>query len=129
MLCLPAGWPVWVIGRWLGLGLPVLCLMGGVRNIAFSRCEPHDPGIGLYMRPEELQALLDRRPFVPVRIHLSDGTFFDVRHPEIAELTPTHVEISLDDLSNSPLITRLIRCSLSYVVGIERVSGPNRSSR
>ena len=81
------------------------------------------------MRPEELKALLDRRPFVPVRIHLSDGSFFDVRHPELADLTPTQIEISLDDLSNSPLASRLIRCSLKHVVGIERVNGPNRSSK
>jgi len=31
---------------------------------------------------EEILALLRTRPFVPFRIHLLDGTTYDVRHPE-----------------------------------------------
>ena len=34
------------------------------------------------MRPEELRELLATRPFVPLRIHLTDGKSFDIRHPD-----------------------------------------------
>lgn len=36
------------------------------------------------MRPKELQDVLHVQPFVPFRIHLSNGKTYDVRHPELA---------------------------------------------
>ena len=34
------------------------------------------------MPPEELRITLRQRPFVPFRLHLTDGRSFDVPHPE-----------------------------------------------
>ena len=34
------------------------------------------------MRPEDLSGLLRAQPFVPFRIHMTDGRFFDIVHPE-----------------------------------------------
>jgi hypothetical protein len=34
------------------------------------------------MNPEELFAAVHRRPFVPFRLHVSDGSSYDVRHPD-----------------------------------------------
>jgi hypothetical protein len=36
------------------------------------------------MKPEELIEILSERPFVPVRIFLSNGRTHDIRHPEMA---------------------------------------------
>lgn len=36
------------------------------------------------MRAEELKALLDRRPFQPIRLQISSGEIVDVLHPEMA---------------------------------------------
>ena len=36
------------------------------------------------MRPDESQELLRRRPFQPLRLHLTDGTIYEIRHPELA---------------------------------------------
>ena len=36
------------------------------------------------MRPDEFQALLRLRPFKPFRVYLSNGSPFEVRHPEMA---------------------------------------------
>jgi hypothetical protein len=33
--------------------------------------------------PEDLRNMLMQQPFVPFRIHLSDGRIFDVRHREM----------------------------------------------
>jgi hypothetical protein len=34
------------------------------------------------MPPEELRTALRQQPFVPLRLHLTDGRSFDVSHPE-----------------------------------------------
>jgi hypothetical protein len=34
------------------------------------------------MRPEELTELLRVRPFVPLRIHLTDGQSYEIHHPD-----------------------------------------------
>ena len=36
------------------------------------------------MRHEDLIELLEERPFVPLRLHLSNGRTHDIRHPEMA---------------------------------------------
>jgi hypothetical protein len=32
---------------------------------------------------EQVLALLQARPFIPFRLHLLDGTSFEIRHPEL----------------------------------------------
>jgi hypothetical protein len=34
------------------------------------------------MPPDELRGLIRAQPFVPFRLHLTDGRAFDVRHPD-----------------------------------------------
>lgn len=34
------------------------------------------------MNPQDLYNLLRTKPFVPFRLHLTDGTAYEVRHPE-----------------------------------------------
>mgnify|MGYP001291991425 CR=1 FL=1 len=36
------------------------------------------------MSEEDLKSALKREPFVPLRLHLSNGLTYDVRHPENA---------------------------------------------
>ena len=35
------------------------------------------------MPPQDLLQALRRRPFEPFRLHVSDGTVYEVRHPEL----------------------------------------------
>jgi hypothetical protein len=35
------------------------------------------------MNPDDLLSLLRRKPFEPFRIHLTDGTVYEVRHPDL----------------------------------------------
>jgi hypothetical protein len=39
------------------------------------------------VNPQEIKRLLTRTPFVPFRIHTSDGKYLDVNHPEMAFLS------------------------------------------
>ena len=40
------------------------------------------------MRQEDLQKAVKPKPFVPSRIHLSDGTTFEVPHPDFISVGP-----------------------------------------
>ena len=41
------------------------------------------------MRSSEIEKQLHRRPFVPFRLCMSDGSGFDVRHPEMLMVSRT----------------------------------------
>lgn len=75
------------------------------------------------MRPEELRNQLRRRPFVPIRIHLTDGTTHDVRHPEMAFLTRSTVEIGIEEHEGSGIADDVMYCSLVHIVRVENVDG------
>lgn len=51
------------------------------------------------MSPAAIRDILRIRPFEPIRIHLSDGSHYDVRHSELMLVTKLHVGIAfnLDD--------------------------------
>ncbi len=75
------------------------------------------------MRAEELRDLLDRRPFVPIRLHFADGTTFDIRHPEMALLTRSTVEIGLPEDQASKIADRVVDCTLAHIVRVENLNG------
>ena len=39
------------------------------------------------MDPQEIREKLRAKPFVPFRVHASDGKHLDIKHPEMAMLT------------------------------------------
>jgi len=75
------------------------------------------------MRPEELKALLRRQPFVPIRIYLTDGTTYDVRHPEMGLLTRSTVKIGFEKQVGSGIADDVVYCSLVHVVRVENLNG------
>jgi hypothetical protein len=75
------------------------------------------------MRPEELRTLLQRRPFVPIRLHFTDGSAYDIKHPEMALLTRSTIEIGLEDQEGSLIADRLVYCGLVHVVRVENLNG------
>lgn len=79
--------------------------------------------IRMNMRAEELRQLLDRRPFVPVRLYFSDGTAYDIRHPEMAFLTRSTVEIGISEKEGVRIFDRVIYCTLLHIVRVEDLNG------
>ena len=75
------------------------------------------------MRAEELRQLLDRRPVVPIRLYFSDGTAFDIRHPEMAFLSRSTVEIGISEKEGVRIADRIIYCTLLHIVRIEDLNG------
>lgn len=71
------------------------------------------------MRPVELRTLSRRTPFVPIRIRLTDGSFYDVKHPEMALITRSTVEIGIEEKEGSGIADQVIYCSLVHIVKVE----------
>jgi hypothetical protein len=77
------------------------------------------------MSAEDLIELLEERPFQTLRLRLSDGRSYDIRHPEMAIVTPTIVAIGLSKSNGSRLAERITHCSLDHVVEVEPIELPH----
>jgi hypothetical protein len=73
------------------------------------------------MRAEELMELLRAKPFVPRRIHLTDGQSYDVRHPDSVLVLRQRVDIGLQPDPASGVLERVEHCSLLDIVRVEEL--------
>jgi hypothetical protein len=71
------------------------------------------------MTPESLIELLEERPFVPLRLHLSDGRKHDIRHPEMAIVSNEVVAVGLPSSDNPAIADRVTNCATFHIVEIE----------
>jgi hypothetical protein len=65
--------------------------------------------------------MLGRRPFQPVKLTLSSGQSFEIRHPEMAMLTRTSILIGVD-VAEDGVPTEIKIIALLHVTSIEPVS-------
>jgi hypothetical protein len=74
------------------------------------------------MNPDRIREHLRREPFQPIRICMSDGAVFEVRHPELAAIARTQVAIAVaraeDELPES-----FVFCDPLHVTRIEPIAG------
>jgi hypothetical protein len=73
------------------------------------------------MRAEELMELLGARPFVPLRIHMTDGQTYDIRHPERVLVLRHRAVIGLQPDPSSGVLERAAHCSLLHIVRVEEL--------
>lgn len=72
------------------------------------------------MTAQDLIELFEERPSRPLPLRLAVGRFHDIRHPEMAIITPSIVAIGL--LSKTTrLAQRVTHCTLSHIVEAEPV--------
>jgi hypothetical protein len=71
------------------------------------------------MRPDDLRRLLRQQPFVPLRLHLTGGMVFEVRHPEMAHVTRSTVRLELPQLGR---IDPVATVTLLHIVWVEALS-------
>jgi hypothetical protein len=80
------------------------------------------------MRREEILQFLRERPFRPFRIHLTNGTVHEIRHPEMAVVTATSVIIGVAESdSPEPLLRDYVVVSLLHVAPAEPLPSPATS--
>jgi hypothetical protein len=72
------------------------------------------------MPPDDLAAAIDRRPFTPFRLHLSDGTAYEVRHPEMVLLGRRSAVIGIsEEINGRPMYDRHVTVAPLHIVRLE----------
>ncbi|MEE9297157.1 MAG: hypothetical protein V3W34_19635 [Phycisphaerae bacterium] len=78
------------------------------------------------MRPEDVREHLERHPFEPFRIFLSDGESFDVWHPDLCIVARTTVYVGVPDPKQRRVAVRVAHCALIHITRIEPLNGQRR---
>lgn len=81
------------------------------------------------MAPQELAAAVRRRPFVPFRLTLTEGSAYEVRHPELCMVGQRSAVLGLGS-SNDPdlLFERSLTVDLLHIVKLEPLESAATSS-
>ena len=75
------------------------------------------------MPPQDLLTALRRRPFVPFRLHVSDGTVYEVRHPELLMVDLGSAVVGLGAAGQPfPQVERYEIVDLTHIVRLEPLS-------
>jgi hypothetical protein len=73
------------------------------------------------MHPEELFAAVRLRPFVPFRLHVADGSAYDIRHPDAIMVTRRSAHLAMpgdaDQIPERALIVALV-----YITRLEELA-------
>lgn len=87
------------------------------------------------MRPEELSSLLRKQPFVPLRIHMTDGRTYDIRRPEGVLVLRERADIGIKPDPATGVVETVEHCSLLHIARVEELppaapqsDGPGASS-
>lgn len=73
-------------------------------------------------RPHRIRARLRRQPFLPIRVFVSDGSYYDVRHPGLMVVNRTAVVIGLG-LGDDQLPETLTDIDPVHITHIEPIDG------
>jgi hypothetical protein len=73
------------------------------------------------MNAEDLKRLVERQPFRPFRIHLTDGRSFDILHPDFVWVLRHRIEIGISEQPNGTIPDRAEFVALLHVVSIEEL--------
>ena len=71
------------------------------------------------MRHADIGHYLSRRPFVPLRLHMTDGKSFDIKTPEAVFAMNSGIEIGLFDDELSRHVEKIIWCAYIHIARVE----------
>lgn len=74
------------------------------------------------MSPDTLRQQVRKQPFEAFRVYLSDGSYYNVRHPEMIAITRRDVAIAIGP-ANDELPDRLATCDPLHIVRVEPING------
>jgi hypothetical protein len=78
-----------------------------------------------FMRPGDLLALLNHRPFRPFRLLLSTGILHEIRHPELVIVARSTATLEFPEADQPlPLASRSVVVALLHIVQIEFLARP-----
>jgi hypothetical protein len=70
---------------------------------------------------QEAKSLLDARPFVPFRIHMTDGRSFDILHPDFVWVFRNRLDIAIPAQEAKGIVDHVERCFFLHVVRAEEL--------
>ena len=73
------------------------------------------------MLPLAIAEELDREPFVPVRIHVSDGHTYTIRNPNLCLIRRGAIYIARTDRPNTRLVDDMDVVDVRHITRIEQV--------
>ena len=77
------------------------------------------------MRSEDILQPLRERPFRPLRLHLSNGIQHEIRHPEMAIVTPSSIVVGRPaPNAPAPAAEDFVIVSLMHVVQVKHLDSP-----
>ena len=80
------------------------------------------------MTPETIQKQLLHQPFQPFRVHLSDGSAYEVRQPEMVLVMQREVIIALPK-PGEQFPKELVYCDLLHITRVEPMDGNSTKPR
>ena len=73
------------------------------------------------MNPEALLSELERDPFVPIRLNLTDGTRVDIHNPGLSFINNLALYLARTDRPNSRLAADFRLISLRHIVSVAQI--------
>ena len=73
------------------------------------------------MSHKDITHLLEGNPFVPFRLHLTDGKTYDIQHRDFVWVFPTRLEIAIPSKESEGLKESAEFVSLLHIVRIEQL--------
>jgi hypothetical protein len=69
------------------------------------------------MYPEEIIRFLRAQPFAPFQMRISNGKTYEIRHPDLAIVTPSAIYVGIPKQGTSlEVATEIVVVSLNHVV-------------
>jgi len=75
------------------------------------------------MRPNDIHVQVKQQPFVPLRMHFSDGSAFDIPRSEFLRVTHTVLELTVMGKNRHTLPERVLLLDPGHVVRLEPING------
>lgn len=73
------------------------------------------------MSADDMKRLLERSPFVPFRIHLSNGQTIDVRHPDFVWVFKSRLEVAVPSSDDASIMDHAEHVSLLHIARVEEL--------
>ncbi len=71
------------------------------------------------MAPEDLRNTLKQTPFEPFRLVMTDGKFFEIRHPDLLLLGKRAAVVGLTGQPDQTLYEQTVKVDLLHIIRIE----------
>jgi len=73
------------------------------------------------MTPQDITRLLERTPFVPFRLHLTNGQMFEAKHPDFVWVFRSRLELAVPAAEDARIKHRAEHISLLHIARIEEL--------